>query len=262
MNKPLHQSSEAAISINEPAIGSVTIVVSSLISEGAELDAFVRCMSKDELARQERFLPPEVKRRFGVCRGRLRHLLGAMLGVEPKKVKFDYNATGKPRLASAHRSSLEFNVSHSGDWALFGFGQSWPVGVDTELFQRRTNFEALAPQVLSAKERVALELLPAAERNLSIMRAWVAKEALLKAIGVGIGFGLHSVEFPMPQPKLCMPQRIDPMLLERMDDDANCRMNSWIDPATWRVHHLEALPEGFSAVACAASVKHIDVVKY
>ncbi len=245
-----------------PAIGTVTVVVSSLIAEGDELERFIQCMSKDEIARQQRFLPPDVRRRFGVCRGRLRHLLGAMLEVEPKNVRFDYNSNGKPCLASTHRSTLEFNVSHSGDWALFGFGQTSPMGVDTELFQRRTNFEALAPQVLSANERVKLELLPSADRNLAIMRAWVAKEALLKAIGVGIGYGLQSVEFPMPQPSICTPLKIDPMLLEKMDDDGSCRMNSWIDAGRWRVHQLDALSEGFSAVACASSIKQVFVTHY
>ncbi|MDX1925001.1 MAG: 4'-phosphopantetheinyl transferase superfamily protein [Pirellulaceae bacterium] len=262
MNNPLPPSTTPHFPFAEPAFGTVTVVVSSLVAEGDELEGFVRCMSKDEVARQQRFLPPEVKRRFGVCRGRLRHLLGAMLDVEPERVQFDYNSTGKPRLASSHRSTLEFNVSHSGDWALFGFGQSMPVGVDTELFQRRTNFEALAPQVLSVQERARLELLAPAERNLAIMRAWVAKEALLKAIGVGIGYGLQSVEFPMPQPSICKPQKIDPMLLEKMEDDGSCRMNSWIDAETWRVHQLDALPEGFSAVACATSIKEVVIAKY
>lgn len=262
MKRTENQANEAVSAFTAPAMGTVSVVVSSLIAEGEELAKFERCMSKDEVARQQRFLPPDVRRRFGVCRGRLRHLLGSMLEIEPDRVQFEYNATGKPRLASVHRSTLEFNVSHSGDWALFGFGQASPVGVDTELFQRRTNFEALAPQVLSLNERAKLETLPAAERNLAIMRAWVAKEALLKAIGVGIGFGLQSVEFPLPQTTVCTPAKIDPMLLEKMDDDASCRMNSWIDAAIWRVHQLDALPEGFSAVACAASIKHVVVTKY
>ncbi len=262
MNKSVHRDTKIVDPFIQPALNTITVVVSSLIAEGEELERFVQCMSKDELARQQRFLPPDVRRRFGVCRGRLRHLLGAMLEVEPEDVRFEYNSNGKPGLASTHRSTLEFNVSHSGDWALFGFGQTLPIGVDTELFQRRTNFEALAPQVLSAKERVKLELLPSSERNLAIMRAWVAKEALLKAIGVGIGFGLQSVEFPMPQTSVCTPLKIDPMLLEKMDDDASCRMNSWIDAGSWRVHQLEALPQGFSAVACAASIKQVFVTHY
>jgi phosphopantetheinyl transferase len=262
MNKIVNQAPEDVKQFAAPPIGAVLVVVSSLVADGDELESFVRCMSKDEAARQQRFIPPDVQRRFGVCRGRLRHLLGAMLKIEAENVQFEYNSTGKPRLAASHRSTLEFNVSHSGDSALFGFGQSSPVGVDTELFQRRTNFEVLAPQILSAKERAKLELLPPPDRNLAIMRAWVAKEALLKAIGVGIGYGLQSDEFPMPQPTVCTPLKIDPMLLEKMDDDASCRMNSWIDTGIWRVHQLEALPEGFSAVACAASVKQVIVAKY
>ena len=262
MNKTVNQASEDVRRFVSPPLGTVTVIVSSLIVEHNEFDTFVGCMSKDEVARQERFIPPDVQRRFAVCRGRLRHLLGAMLDIKPAKVQFEYNSTGKPRLSISHRATLEFNVSHSGDWALFGFGQGSPVGVDTELFQRRTDFEALAPQVLSTNERAMLELLQPADRNLAIMRAWVAKEALLKAIGVGISSGLQSVEFPMPQPSVCTPLKIDPMLLEKMDDDASCRMNSWIDAGIWRLHQVEAFPEGFSAVACAASVKQVVVAKY
>ena len=66
----------------------------------------------------------------------------------------------------------------------------------------------------------------------------------------------------MPQPTVCAPLTIDPMLLEKIDDDASCRMNSWIDVGIWRVHQLEALSEGFSAVACSASVKQIVIDKY
>ncbi len=70
-----------------------------------------------------------------------------------------------------------------------------PIGVDIELFQRKTNFEALSSQILNAKERNHLEAVASAHRNLAIMHAWVAKEAVLKAIGVGIGYGLHAAEF-------------------------------------------------------------------
>jgi phosphopantetheinyl transferase len=185
-----------------------------------------------------------------------------MLKIEPEKIRFEYNLTGKPRLAATHRSKIEFNVTHSGEWALFAFGQASPVGVDTELFQRKTNFEALVSQVLSNNETAQLELLPPADRNLAIMRAWVAKEALLKAIGVGIGLGLQSVELPMPQPPVCAPLKMDPMLLEKLDDGANCRMNSWIDAGMWRVHQVEALSDGFSAVACPATIKQVVIAKY
>ncbi len=262
MNQPVLPKSADMTRFVVPPMGTVTAVVASLVAEGEALEQLQRSLSKEELARQDRFIPPVVKRRFGVCRGKLRHLLSAMLRIEPSDVQFEYNSTGKPRLASCHRSTLEFNVSHSGDWGLFGFADAVPLGVDTELFQRKTNFEALAPQVPNLNERARLALLPPEDRNLAIMHAWVAKEAVLKAIGVGIGFGLHAAEFPMPQPQVCTPLRIDPMLLEKIDDDANCRMNAWIDAAMWRVHRLDALPEGLSAVACPSSIRQVNVESY
>ncbi len=178
-----------------PELGAVKVVASSLCPAEEVIAQVQPYLSPDESAKQQRFLPPEVKRRYGVCRGRLRQLLGAMLNVPPATIQFEYNANGKPRLATSHRSFIEFNVSHSGDWALFAFATNLPVGIDIELFQRKTNFEALASQILSAKERKLLESIEPAECNLAIMHAWVAKEAVLKAIGVGIGYGLHAAEF-------------------------------------------------------------------
>ena len=259
MNKSVHQSVFDLQQFSPPPLGAVCVVASSLIAEGELLESLQKSLSPDEIAKQNRFLPPIVKRRYGVCRGKLRQLLAAWLGVDPSDVQFEYNATGKPRLSRQHNSSIEFNVSHSGDWALFGFTDGSPVGVDVELFQRKTNFEALAPQVLNANERKQLELVEPAARNAAIMRAWVSKEAVLKAIGVGIGFGLHAAEFPIPQSAVCAPARIDPTLLEKMDDEANCRMNSWIDAAMWRVHQLDLLSEGSCAVAVPTSVNQVRV---
>ncbi len=262
MNKSVYPSVFSLQRFSRPPLGTVSVVASSLIAEGEPLEALQGCLSPDEISKQNRFIPPVVKRRYGVCRGKLRHLLAALLGISPSGIHFEYNATGKPRLSSKHKSSIEFNVSHSGDWALFGFTDGSPVGVDVELFQRKTNFEALAPQVLHANERKQLELVAPAERNMEIMRAWVAKEAVLKAIGVGIGFGLHAAEFPIPQAAVGAPTRIDPMLLEKMDDDASCRMNSWIDAAMWRVHHIDALQEGCCAVAIPKSIDQVRVERF
>ena len=262
MNNSMHQSAFDLKQFSRPPLGTVCVVASSLVAEGESLEAFQSCLSADEVVKRDRFLPPVVKRRYAVCRGKLRHLLAAILGELPSDIQFDYNATGKPRLSSKHDSSIEFNVSHSGDWALFGFTDGSPVGVDVELFQRKTNFEALAPQVLNANERKQLELIAPVERNAAIMQAWVAKEAVLKAIGVGIGFGLHAAEFPIPQAAVGAPARIDPILLEKMDDDADCRMNSWIDASMWRVHHIDVLPEGCCAVAVPKSINQVRVERF
>ncbi len=52
------------------------------------------------------------------------------------------------------------------------------------------------------------------------------------------------------------------MLLERMDDDANCRMNSWIDANNWNVHRIAAVEDAVCAVACPPSAIQITVESY
>ncbi len=55
------------------------------------------------VAKQQRFLPPDVKRRYGVCRGRLRHLLGAMLEIAQPP----YNSSTTPTVNLDWRNSIE-----------------------------------------------------------------------------------------------------------------------------------------------------------
>jgi 4'-phosphopantetheinyl transferase len=242
-----------------PARGSATIVVSPLKCDDDQLHRFTTLLSRDELARYERFLIPKVANRFAQCRGTLRILLSGMLAIPAEQIEFQYNGLGKPRLSGvAARSHLEFNVSHCEDWAAFVFSVDSPVGIDVELYQRRANYEAIASQLLTQSEMQMLAKLPIADRDRHILRAWVAKESLLKAIGVGIGVGLHSVELPLPLDSSCNPINLDPGLLEQIDDDGNCRMTSWIDKSTWRLQLLDIIPQGVVALACHAKNRQIN----
>ncbi len=247
--------------LNFPVVDSIEVVATELVASEDHQQELFRCLSADERARQERYLLPEIRRRFGICRSLLRHALGRLLGITASEVKIAYNALGKPSLAESHRSPLQFNVSHSEDWGLFAFSRSTPVGIDIEIPRPRTKFLDLAKQVLSPKEMVAIEHLSLAEQELQVKLAWVAKESLLKAMGVGIGTGMQSVQLSLPLPMISSPRTIDPMLLERIDDDGTCRANSWIDASAWRVHQLDVLPQGYAAVTCVARVTKINVLK-
>lgn len=245
-----------------PERGTVTLVITALSAE-AIVDDWLALLSSDERARHERFLIPKIARRFAQCRGTLRRLLAGMLHREPDQIRFDYNALGKPRLADSERCSrLEFNVSHCDDWAVFAFCVESPVGVDVELYQRRANFEAIAGQLLCASELQALDRQPVEMRTHHILKAWVAKESLLKALGVGIGVGLHNVELPLPLDSSCQPLKISAGLLEQIDDDGSCRRTSWIDASAWKLHLLDPIPGAIVAVACHPKIHTIVVKRY
>jgi 4'-phosphopantetheinyl transferase len=90
---------------------------------------------------------------------------------------------------------LHFNSTHSGDWILHAFDTLGPVGIDVEAVRPAlADLEDFAP-VLSPEECVAIARLPlhTHTRALALARAWVRKEAYVKAIGEGVSRALPRI---------------------------------------------------------------------
>lgn len=87
-----------------------------------KIEQLATLLSTDELARANKFHFLEHKKRFIAARSILRQLLGNYLGINPNKIEFEYGDCGKPRLASSMgNNALQFNVSHSQEYALYVF---------------------------------------------------------------------------------------------------------------------------------------------
>lgn len=119
----------------------------------------------------------------------VRATLGAALAVEPAALSITRDAHGKPQLGGSLRD-WRFNLSHSGGWALLALAQGVAIGVDLELPRPRQRFMALAQRYFSAGEVATLWECPETERLRMFYALWTAKEAVLKAAGVGIAHGL------------------------------------------------------------------------
>ena len=102
------------------------------------------CLSEDERIRGLRFVRPRDRRRFVICRGSLRMILGRLLTITPDRVVFRSGPGGKPELAStgdhAGPRPPRFNVTHSDDLALIAMSLDRELGVDLE--RERTISEA------------------------------------------------------------------------------------------------------------------------
>jgi 4'-phosphopantetheinyl transferase len=83
--------------------------------------------------------------------------------------------------------------SHTKDWAAAALGLG-KVGVDIETIRPRRNLLAIAEQYFTTNEFEYLASLPSATQLRSFYMQWVAKEALLKALGTGIVGGLNRFE--------------------------------------------------------------------
>lgn len=144
-----------------------------------------RLLAQDELARAQRLVHPKDRLRFQVYRGVLRHLLARYAGgLNPAHLTFTVAPRGKPALA-AH-PHLQFNLSHAADLLAISVSHQ-PVGVDVENLARSTDLLAVAARFFHPRETALLNATPPGEQPDLFYRWWTAKEALLKAWGVGLG---------------------------------------------------------------------------
>jgi len=163
----------------------------SLMMREEEMTTLLRTLSEEELIRAYRFRFPRDRARFIGARGILREILGRYLHTPPERVRFGYNAYGKPELLDAEeRERLRFNLSHAGRVALFAVTEGHEVGVDVEALRDDVPCEELAAGFFSRGEVQALAALPAKARTRAFYNCWTRKEAYVKARGMGLSLPL------------------------------------------------------------------------
>lgn len=124
----------------------------------------------------------------------LRVLLAAYLDCVPDMLRIERGEYGKPQLVGA---ALEFNLAHSGGSMLVALSRHVPLGVDLEAPRRTRPVLELARRWFHPDEATALAALPEALQQSAFLRLWTCKEAVLKAHGRGLGFGLDRVAFAL-----------------------------------------------------------------
>ncbi len=151
-----------------------------------------RLLQPDEGERAARFRFPEHRARFIAARGILRSILGVHLGCAPQDLRFAYGEHGKPNLAEPAGTRIEFNLSHSASLAVYAVTAGRRVGVDVERIKPDGSWLRIAEQYFTAAEAAALAALPEEAMRDRFFEMWAAKEARLKALGVGLRFPLEN----------------------------------------------------------------------
>jgi 4'-phosphopantetheinyl transferase len=143
------------------------------------------------VAERERCLQyrlPGDRLRFALSRLVLRHLLAQHLQCEPQALRIEADVHGKPHLVDG--GGLHFNLSHAAQYALIALSTAGPVGVDIERVRNQPSADLQGS--LTPEER-AYCASRARARLAAFFRIWCGKEAVLKALGVGIARHLDSV---------------------------------------------------------------------
>jgi 4'-phosphopantetheinyl transferase len=118
-------------------------------------------------------------------------VLAAYLGVEANSLAVRRAPTGMPYVeASPFRASL----AHSGEVTLVAVALEREVGIDVERLRPGVETWALAPHALTPSERCHLETVAVERRSETVLSLWTRKEALLKAVGLGLALDPRLVD--------------------------------------------------------------------
>lgn len=123
---------------------------------------------------------------FIARRSMLRWLIGAYLRCEPESLHFGVTELGKPALNSPRGARLAFNVSHTDGIALLAFALNCRLGIDVERRFGDIDVVNVARGIFSPIEESRLAAARA-DSTTAFFSIWTRKEALLKALGEGLG---------------------------------------------------------------------------
>ncbi len=165
----------------------------------------------------------------------LRVLLGAYLHIDAADLRIERNEHGKPFLGAAHTAALQFNLAHSADALIVALARAQVLGVDIENMRRARPWMELARRYFTAREYAALDALAPERLGVAFVRLWSCKEAVLKALGRGIAFGLERLDFELDAAG-------DVIGLQAIAAEAG-------DAAEWRLLRLAPLPDLCGALA-------------
>ena len=135
--------------------------------------------------------------RYILVRSILRRLVATYLEIPPHQVEFCYGEKGKPILhALTDDESLEFNVSHSHQMALWGFSRQQALGVDVEYIKPNHRGLSIAKRFFTTLEYQALCEKSEVEQREFFFQLWTRKESCIKARGDSLFEKIGQLEVP------------------------------------------------------------------
>ena len=234
------------------SIGSSPLVVLDLASHQVDiwrarldlptdsLKTLVTTLSVDEIQRADRFNLQGDKERFIAAHGCLRDILARYHYWEPGQLNFSTNDYGKPTLSTdSSERRMDFNLSHSNDFALVAVTSERKVGVDLERIRQGISAQVIARQYFSPSEFSELMALPSEQREIGFFNCWTRKEAYIKAQGLGLSLPLESFDVSLSpnEPVILQATRPDPQ-----------------EAARWTLLSLEVSPDYAAALAVEGTV--------
>jgi 4'-phosphopantetheinyl transferase len=166
----------------------------------AELDRFTSMMqwlstllSSEEKNRSKHFIFNRDRNRFVVRHGLLRIILSHYIDIEPNCIEFVFGQNGKPALKGiVNNYDIRFNLSFSEGLCLFAITRCREIGIDIEFDGRSLDYDQIIHNFFAEKEKFFFRHIDKNQKKAAFFKLWTKKEALVKAIGIGLFFPFNS----------------------------------------------------------------------
>ncbi len=159
------------------------------------ISEYFNLLDKKEQQRALKFKIEDKYRQFVISRGLLRQILGLTLAMDPSSLQFHYEKLGKPYVQECSAGKqINFNVSHSHDIAVIAVTLDRVVGIDIEKQRDDIDHNKLAKRYFSSLEYDCFNQCHDDIRSRVFYTCWTRKEAVVKATGKGIAYGLNKFD--------------------------------------------------------------------
>ncbi len=189
-------------------------------------------LDAQELERANRLRLPHLRERYVLAHGVLRLLLGRFAKADPRS---------KPRLM---HPPVTFNLSHSGAFAAYALAEALEIGIDVEEMRALTDLERLARRTFSAGECADLFTLDGEPRIRGFYDCWTRKEAVIKALGLGLSY-------PLDRFRVSLLPGEAPAVFEIEGGDAE----------EWQIHSLDVAEGYVGALAYRGERRAVEIIR-
>ena len=178
----------------------IDIYAVDLSMEDGPLQRGLRLLSKEEQAQVQRYVLPQLSRRYTAAHTALRRILAEYAQTGPERLDIAKGPYGKPYLPQ--HPHIAFNLSHSENLALIavtaGSTADNPIrlGIDLEYCRRSPAFIKISGRYFTDAERAELPSWQSPEFAKEFLRLWTGKEAVTKCLGTGLRTPLRDFSLP------------------------------------------------------------------
>jgi 4'-phosphopantetheinyl transferase len=204
-----------------------------------------RILDRQERTRAAQFSFERDRLRFIEAHGIVRRILAEYCDADAATLIFARNRHGKPSLVPRTKGPhLQFSVSHSGNCCMLAVALERSIGIDVEKVRDLPQAIDIAQGYFTPAEAGALAVLPGTVRRDAFFALWTHKEAMVKALGVGLATNLARVEFDL-------------------DERGELRLAAWNGDRSvarkWSTFRLDAAPGYVAAIASVYRIRSLTL---